>query len=196
MIIKGDWNNFLDLQGEELFLVQRKHIFTLISPILLIISFFLMFAVLSFLLFYYIFASMMLFVLSLLLFVSISMSLSVYSFAYWYYNLYILTSKKILEVKYSPLSSHVINDIFLEKVNCTEIDLSTKGFFHELIDMGDLTITFDRPTHQEEFMLQNIKNCDDIGKFLTQKLMDKKREMAGETLWFRSKNTFIPKAAV
>ncbi len=97
---------------------------------------------------------------------------------------------------YTPLYSHVVNDIFLDKVNCTEIDLSSQGFFHELIDMGNLTITFDRPTHQEEFVLQDIKNCDEIGKFLTQHLMAGRRQAVGEMIWMKQRNNLYPKAAV
>lgn len=85
----------------------------------------------------------------------------------------------------------------MDKVNCTEIDLSSKGFFHELIDMGDLTITFDRPTHEEEFTLRDVKNCDMLGKYLTQQLMDgERRRDFEETIWLKDRHRFVPRAAV
>ncbi len=86
--------------------------------------------------------------------------------------------------------------MFLDKVNCTEIDLSSKGFFHELIDMGSLTITFDRPTHQEEFVLRDVKNCDEIDRLLTQKLMDSGRKKAEETIWLKGRAGLVVKPAV
>jgi hypothetical protein len=191
MIIKGDWKNFLDAEGEEILLVTRKHIFTVIAPSFFTILIFSFFSVAAYFVFIYIFSSFMLFVSTVLLLLAISSSLLVNSFIHWYFNMYILTTRKILEVRYAPLSSHIVNDVFLDKVNCTEIDLSSKGFFHELIDMGDVSITFDRPTHQEEFILQDIKNCDEVARFLTQKLMGGEREKLEQTLWFRSRNELL-----
>jgi membrane-associated HD superfamily phosphohydrolase len=157
MIIKGNWSNFLGLKGEELLLVQRRHIFLLVYPIILNFFIFSIFSAAAYFIFSYVLPSVPLLIVSLLLMLCMAISLSIYTAVYWYFHLYILTNRKILEVKYTPLFSHVVNDIFLDKVNCTEIDLSSKGFFHELIDMGDVSITFDRPTHQEEFVLQDIK---------------------------------------
>jgi membrane-associated HD superfamily phosphohydrolase len=196
MIIKGNWTSFLGLKGEELLLVQRRHIFLLVYPIFLNFLIFLIFSAAAYFIFSYVLPSLPLLILSLLLMLCVAISLSIYTAVYWYFHLYILTNRKILEVKYTPLFSHVVNDIFLDKVNCTEIDLSSKGFFHELIDLGDVTITFDRPTHQEEFVLQDIKNCDEIGKFLTQKLMDGQRERLGDTIWFRSRSNLVPKTII
>ena len=196
MVIKGEWSNFLDIEGEELLLVKRKHAFVLLAPVFLHVLLFTVFSAALFFIFNFLFSSFALFIVSFLLLLNIAVSLIIYSFVYWYFHLYVLTSKKILEVRYTPLSSHIVNDIFLDKVNSTEIDLSSKGFFHELIDMGDVTITFDRPTHQEEFVLQNIKNCDEVAKYLTQKLMEAKRGQLEETLWFRRRSNLLPKAAI
>ncbi|HUQ85275.1 MAG TPA: hypothetical protein VM077_03025 [Candidatus Limnocylindrales bacterium] len=196
MVIKGDWDNFLNLEGEELLFVKRRHPFIIIYPLFLISTFTVIFSLFSQFLFTFIVPSFPLFIATTLLICSFSMSLMIYSYIYWYFHLYILTTRKILEVKYTPLFAHVVNDIFLDKVNCTEIDLSSKGFFHELIDMGDLIITFDRPTHQEEFILQDVKDCDELGKFLTQKLMDRNSEMAGETIWLRGRARIRPKIAI
>ena len=131
-----------------------------------------------------------------MLLVSIGISISAYSLVYWYFHIYVLTNKKILEVKYTPLFSHVVNDIFLDKVNCTEIDLSSNGFFNELIGMGNVSITFDRPTSQEVFLLQDIKDCDKIGKFLTQKLMAGGENELGNIIWMRNRGNAIPGAAI
>lgn len=189
MIIKGDWSRFTDLPDEELLLVKRKHPFIII-PTLLLISILSVVGIFSA---YFVFAnissSFPLFMASAFFISSLAISGAIHAYIYWYFHLYVLTNKKILEVKYAPLFSHVVNDIFLDNVNCTEIDLSSSGFFHELIDMGDLTITFDRPTHQEEFTLQDIKDCDTIGKYLTRKLMDGSIHHEAEKLiWMRPKN--------
>ncbi len=196
LVSKGDWSNFLDIDREELLLVTRQHLYKVIFPLSVTWILASVFGFAAYFLYVQIMLSFPLFILSLLLILSISMSISVYTWVFWYFHLYVLTNRKIIEVMYTPLQSHVANDIFLDKVNCTEIDLSSKGFFHELIDMGDLTITFDRPTHQEEFVLQDIKNCDEIGKFLTQKLMGERKQDIGELIWMREKNNVIPRAAL
>ncbi len=91
-------------------------------------------------------------------------------------------------VNYTPLFSHVVTDVLLDKINCTEIDLVSKGFFHELIGVGDVAITFDRPTHQDEFVFSDVGDCHNLARFLTQKLMDRDLDdKAEEVIWVRSR---------
>lgn len=81
-----------------------------------------------------------------------------------------------------------MNDILLDKVNCTEIDLRRTGFVNELIDMGDVAITFDRPTRQEEFVLKDIESSYRLGIFLTKQLLDHKGTslQQSQTIWLRN----------
>lgn len=195
MIIKGDWSNFLNLKGEELFLVKRRHIFILLYPIILILFLASVFTLTSYVVYNYFIHSFPLLITTIFLLFSLTMSSIAYAIVNWYFHIYILTNRKILEVWYTPLSNHVVNDVFLDRVNCTEIDLSSKGFFHELIDMGDLTITFDRPTHQEEFVLRDLKNCDGIDKLLTQKFLDNVQRKE-EGIWMRPRSRWLPKPAI
>lgn len=197
MIIKGDWSSFLDLEGEELLFVTRRHPFVIIYPLFILGFLTIIFLTSAIFLYTKIFPSFTMLIASVLMIFSISLTLSIYSYIYWYFHLYVLTNRKILEVKYTPLFSHIVNDIFLDKVACTEIDLSSRGFFNELIDMGDLTITFDRPTHEEEFVLHGIKGCDDLGKFLTQKLMiGNNIQQESAVIWMRNRNNIITKPAI
>lgn len=85
----------------------------------------------------------------------------------WYYHIYIVTNKKILEVNYAPLFSHEINEVLLEQVRCTEIDIRAHGILSQLLDTGDVVLTFDRPTHQEELALTYIKNPKELGVLLS-----------------------------
>ncbi len=74
----------------------------------------------------------------------------------------------------------------LDRVNCTEIDLRTNGFMNELMDMGDIAITFDRPTHQEEFILKDIQGSHELANFLTQQLLDGRQlDISPQTIWFK-----------
>lgn len=103
----------------------------------------------------------------------------------WYYHIYIISNRKIVEIVVSPLLSHNINEVLLDQVRCTEIDVQTKGIIHELFDMGDVIITFDRPTHQEAFSLINIHHPESLGMFLSDAFLTPKEN--SETMWFRSK---------
>lgn len=74
----------------------------------------------------------------------------------------------------------------LDKVSCTEIDVRTNGFLNEIIDMGDILITFDRPTHQEEFTLKDVQGSHELATYLTQKMMDGvPNQMIQQTIWFK-----------
>ncbi|MBI4092132.1 MAG: hypothetical protein HY427_02945 [Candidatus Levybacteria bacterium] len=74
----------------------------------------------------------------------------------WYFSFYIATNRKIIEVSYRPLSSREVNEVLLDQVKCTEIDSKVGGAINEFLDIGDVIVTFDRPTHQEEFVFENV----------------------------------------
>lgn len=107
----------------------------------------------------------------------------------WYFHLYILTNRKILEVWYAPLYSHVMNDVLLDQVNCTQVDFRRSGFLNEMLDMGDVVLTFDRPTHQEEFIFKDVSKSYKLGVFLTRKLLDRGSQQQAtkiQPIWFKS----------
>src|SRR5882724_1151135 len=185
MIANVDWTTFLTLEGEKLLLVRRKHVLVVILPILFASFCTCLFLSASFLFFLKIFFSLPLFIVTTLLIVSFTLSIIAKTIIDWYFHLYVLTNRKILEVWYTPLAAHIISDVLLDKVNCTEVDLRINGFMNELLDMGDIVITFDRPTHQEEFVLSDIQECGKIGKFLTQQLIDHQVKDQTQTIWFK-----------
>jgi hypothetical protein len=192
MIRPGIWDTFLTLTGEKLLLVQRKHVFVVVMPILFtsLSGFFLLFC--DFFLFIHTLDSFSLFFTTALLIISVVLSFITKIIIDWYFHLYILTNRKMLEVWYTPLASHVMSDVLLDKVNCTEIDLRVNGFIHELIDMGDVIITFDRPTQQEVFVLKDIENSHDVGKFLTTYLMDHEPRNSTQPIWYRRSSNVVP----
>jgi hypothetical protein len=173
MITQGSWDKFLTLDGEKLLLVKRRHAFVIFFPILLITFIICLLIFCSAIFFTNLFPSPSLFITTLLLFISILLTFITKSIMDWYFHLYILTSRKILEVWYAPLYSHVMNDVLLDQVNCTQIDFRRNGFLNELLDMGDVVLTFDRPTHQEEFVFKDVNKCYKLGVFLTRKLLDR-----------------------
>jgi len=192
MITRGNWNIFLTLKDEQLLLVKRKHPFVVITPIIVICCLTVFFVSSAFVLFNNFFVSSSLFFTTTLLLISIAISLITKVIIEWYFHMYILTNRKILELRYTPLTSYIANDVMLDRVNCTEIDLVSSGFMNEIIDMGDILITFDRPTHQEEFILKDIQGSHELTTYLTQQLMDggaQQPQMIQNTIWFKQHST-------
>lgn len=186
MITSGKWNIFLTLNDEQLLLVKRRHPFVVIMPILFIGFLTLFFISSAFVIFQEFFLSSSLFFVTSLLLISISISLATKAIIDWYFHVYILTNRKVLELCYSPLTSYTVNDVMLDKVSCTEIDVRTNGFLNEIIDMGDILITFDRPTHQEEFVLKDVQKSHELATYLTQQLMDGvPNQVIQQTIWFK-----------
>lgn len=190
MITRGDWQKFLTLDQEELLLVRRSHPFVVIFPIIITSILASFFISIAFLIFTSILSSFPLLITTVLLLVSIAITLITKSIIDWYFHIYILTTKKILEIRYTPLSSYIMNGVMLDKVNCTEVDFHTYGILNEILDMGDVVITFDRPTHQEEFVLRDIEGCNKLGIFLIRKLMDRQNKDLAQTIWFKGHSQF------
>lgn len=120
----------------------------------------------------------------------VSSGLLIREMVHWYFHVYIVTTKKILEVRYNPLFSELSSSVLLDQLRCTEIDAEMRGFVSELIDLGNVEITFDRPTHQEEFILRNIRSPRKIANHLSAHLHGNKQELDGNhEVWFKNVHT-------
>lgn len=176
---------FVTLPGERLIVGKRQHWFVLVAP--LFITFLFSLLVISLAAFFFLgnAADPTLFVITLFLIVISATSIISKLIADWYYHLYIVTTKRILEVSCAPLFSHSINDVLLDQVRITEVDVKIKGFINELLDMGDVLIEFDRPSHDKMFIIANIKDPSNTGLILanTVKLM-----MQSSPVWFQPRN--------
>lgn len=164
--------HFITLVGEKLVIATRKHWFVLALPITIILFGAFVFSVLTLVLFSLLPLSSkaILFTLTTLVIVTIIASFITKAIVDWYCHFYIVTTRKILEVCHAPLSSSKINEVLLDQVRCTEVDVKVSGMLEEFIEMGDVIVTFDRPTHQEEFVLHDIQNPRNIGLYLSDML--------------------------
>lgn len=167
---KKDAQAFLSLPDEKILVAKRKHWLTLLLPlsslallgimgfaVILLLIFFLPFITITPLLMFGLFVSL----------VTLTASLAIKFVIAWYFRLYIVTNHKILQISYTPLGLFWSNSILLDQVRCTEIDIQTNGIINQLFNKGNIVITFDRPTHQEEFMLCDIKDPRKTGEYLS-----------------------------
>ncbi len=101
------------------------------------------------------------------LIILITSVISVRDLIHWSFHLYIATNKQIIEIHYSPLLSEAMNSVLLDQIRCTEIDVAMYGFIPELIGIGNVELTFDRPTHKEEFIIRDIRSPRKIANLLS-----------------------------
>ena len=67
---------------------------------------------------------------------------------------------------------------------------------NQLFTIGDVIITFDRPTHEEEFIFASVSNPKEISRFFNNMLDTMYQEETKKQLWYKNKNheyTFVDK---
>lgn len=174
---------FLSLPGESLLFFKRQHWIVIIPPLIGFFATILFFIAVTYVLLVVFLSQLFFFLTSLILAVIVSVLFLTKLFTEWYFHLYVITTKKFIELSYKPLNSDTVNDVLLSQVRCTEVDVRTKGFIHELFDIGDIAVTFDRPTHQEEFVFNDIKNPREMGIFLVNALDFVMKEINGPVFY-------------
>ncbi len=184
-VISGDWRKFLTMPNERLLVVTRKHPLILLGPLLSLAFISLLGIVASVYLFIISFSSELIAFTVVITIVNVFISLLIKIFIDWYFNLYIATTRKILEVRYSPLASFNQDQVLLDQVKCTEIDTLKSGLISDFIDMGNIAITFDRPTHHDIFYLENIRNSRVIGIHLSNEYAQRGHYYPQGEMWYR-----------
>lgn len=169
-LLQHEIERFLSFPDEKLILAARKHPTPLLFHLFQIFTIGFLAAVITSVV-PYLFFKDILFSIGIYLTVAlIGAGLIIKELINWYFHLYIITTKRIVEVEYSPLFSELTNSVLLDQLRCTEIDASMHGFVSEFLDLGDVTITFDRPTHHTEFTLQGIRSPRKIANYLSAQL--------------------------
>lgn len=186
VVLQNGMGAFLTNNEERLILVARQHWFPLAMRLAILLPGTFLTITVILLTFSYLALSYKLAVITTLVILVIAVNLFVKAVVDWYFHLYIVTTRKILEACYTPLFSHVINEVLLDQVRCTEVDIQMEGIFREVIDMGNIMITFDRPTHQEEFCLMNIRDPQKVGILLGDAL-DAMQHYYGMPAWYKTK---------
>lgn len=186
--LNSDRLNFINHEGEAILLALRPHFLTLIPSLIL-----LPFLILVFLAAVTVASIFLPLSLNSFYLISVVIVLGLFLLGKilldWYFHFYFITDRKILELTYSPLAGCIINDILLDQVKCTEVDMQTSNLFYQFFDIGNIIITFDRPTHKQGFILENIKDYRKIGTYLG-KIMVPQQEgekKPAEAMWLRDK---------
>lgn len=189
-LIQAAQSRFVTLPGEELIFAQRKHWLTFATPIFMLsimgIAASIALIIASSMFINYLFLLLPAFLLMSVFILSVSLR----SIIEWYFNIYVITNKKIMEISYNPLSSQQVNEVLLDQVKCTEIDIRTEGFLNDILDIGHVIVTFDRPTHQEEFVFDYVESPRQIEAYLEGALYGSTQQNIDyqNTLYIKDKN--------
>lgn len=180
----------LNNSAEKIFLRRRKHWFVLISPMLWITGAYLAILAVSVVASMFVQRLQILALPFMLLMTILYLNIGAKLIMDWLFNFYVLTDKRVLEIRYSPLFKDVINNVILSQVKTTEVSFESKGLINRLFNLGDVIITFDRPTHQDEFILTNVADPKDVCFLMAQVLditaQSRNKDMMESPVWFRS----------
>lgn len=179
---------FKTLPKETLLLRKRNHWYVLVQPlsfttlillaIILFISFF----------FFHLLNDLLLFVIILLTALMTYINTVIKFLADWYCHFYVLTSRRIMEIAYKPLFSKTMNNVIINQVKSTEINVEMEGMLAQLLDIGSVIVTFDRPTRQEQFYMHSIKDPKSVGFLLAEQLDSARNDNMESLIWVRAKN--------
>ncbi len=70
--------------------------------------------------------------------VLLSMSLAMYSFLMWYYNVNIITDKRVIDLDFNSIFSHTSSEARLEKIE--DVTSHQSGAFTNILDIGTVHI--------------------------------------------------------
>ncbi|MBU2632142.1 hypothetical protein KKG52_00330 [Patescibacteria group bacterium] len=185
------------LPEEKILLIQRKSFNILLPSIFAVFFFFAISIILAYFIFLVFFSSLILFISAVLTSTSLTLTFLIKQVTDWYFQVYVVTSKRIAEISTAPLFSHKINGVLLDQVRCTEIDVEINGTINQILDIGKISLTFDRPTHQEEFIINGIKNPSKVGAYI-QDLIEKvstgdNKVKSSKLQWFTDRTSKRPR---
>lgn len=87
-----------------------------------------------------------------LLYYSALLTYAIVKFNEWFYNLIIVTNKRLLFYSFSPLTTYRVSETYLE--NIQDVSQSTVGFFPSIFNYGDLLVQ--TASQRAKFVIKNI----------------------------------------
>lgn len=183
-MVEQDASKFATLPDEKVLVVKREHWSTLVPQLginLLLCVVFIAGAVTL----YLTYSSIITFIIITCATLLFALHITAKTVVEWSFHLYIVTTRKLLELRHSPVASSAVDDVILDQVRCTEVDSHTHGILEQIMDVGDIDITFDRPTHQQEFNIRHIEHYQKVGSLLRDALIAPKSGTT-ENIWYRT----------
>ncbi len=156
--------------NEEILEVQRQHIITLLTPFFIVGVFLISGISLLFSFFnskysfeFSYFPSALLFTAAFISFIQIFI---IYTFMSWFYQFYIITSKRLIHVCFFRVGGFHLDEVFHHQTKPLEIDRHPQNFILDLLGIEDLYIYFQRFERPEPFVFKTPKDHIRLGELL------------------------------
>ncbi len=90
----------------------------------------------------------------------------------WYYNLYIITDERLIDVDFYSLIYKSVSEAKLDKIE--DVTATTAGVFGAMFDFG--TISVQTAAEKREFELGSVPHPAKVTKFLNELILEEERE--------------------
>ncbi len=192
-IVTVDCTKFLSFEGEKILIAVNKHILTLF-PSFITLGFVIIFLEAIVVVGGFYINSLLFLITGTTAVMLISIIVLIHTLIESYYHIYIVTNRKVLEIAAIPFVGISDSQIMLDQVKCTELDMHTEGFIYNLFDIGNITLTFDRPISQQALVLSSIKKYREAGTILSQLVVkdteqiQKNQQNQTEEVWYKTED--------
>lgn len=163
---------------EEILNVQRQHWIVVFFPLVLIFAaiVFVTLAVGTNFVYQYIRQELELSIVILLYLaiVSFLLSLASYLFFHWYYQVYIITNKRLAHIHFFRMAGFHLDEVFHEHIAPLEIDRHPQNFLLNLLDIEDIYVHFRKLEKPEPFIFSIPQDEEVIEEILEHYFMHKK----------------------
>jgi len=93
-------------------------------------------------------------------------------FLYWYYNIYIITDERIVDIDFISLMYRQVSEAKIDKIE--DVTATTTGLFAGIFNYGNVTIQ--TAAEKREFEFLNVPQPAKVTKFLNELLLEEERE--------------------
>jgi hypothetical protein len=159
------------LDGENVLLLLRRHPITQITKFLAVIVMIIVPFFFSQISFYYLLEGNFQTAISLLWYLII-VGYSLESFLTWFYNVYIITDERIIDIDFLSLIYRNVSAAKIDKVE--DITAVTSGVAQSIFDYG--TIHIQTAAERTEFEFEDVPHPTRVTQFLNEMLVEEEKE--------------------
>lgn len=159
------------LDGENVLLLLRRHPITQVSKVLMTVILILMPLFFSQVSFYELLAQNFR-TATMLLWYLLILGYSIESFLTWFYNVYIVTDERIIDLDFLSL---IYKNVSAAKIdNIEDITATTSGVAQSIFDYG--TIHIQTAAEKTEFEFEDVPHPTRVTQFLNEMLLEEEKE--------------------
>lgn len=93
-------------------------------------------------------------------------------FLYWYYNIYIITDERIIDIDFISLIYRQVSEAKIDKIE--DVTAATSGLFAGIFNYGNVTIQ--TAAEKREFEFQRVPQPATVTKFLNELMLEEENE--------------------